>query len=196
MISDGVIDLVESGVINGSLKTLHPGKVVAGFVLGTRRLYHWVHENPALELHRTEYVKSPRVIAQNARMVAINSALQIDLTGQVCLVSIGTRFYSGAGGQFDFIYGASHAEDGLPMIGLPSTFTDRDGNMKSRIVPTLTIGAGVVTTRYHVHLVATEFGIVDLYGKSIRQRVQLLSQIAHPTFREELLRQARNLNYV
>ena len=196
LISDGIIDLVESGVIDGSLKTLHPGKIIAGFVLGTRRIYKWVHENQAVELHRTEYVNSPRVIAQNFRMTAVNSALQIDLTGQVCPDSIGTRFYSGAGGQFDFIYGSSLAEDGLPIIGLPSTFTSRDGNLKSRIVSTLTLGAGVVTTRYHVHLVATEYGIVDLFGKSIRQRVQLLCQIAHPAFRDELLCQARNLNYV
>lgn len=196
LISDGIIDLVEQGVINGSQKTLHPGKLVAGFVLGTRRIYDWVHENLAVELHRTEYVNSPLVISQNARMTAINSALQIDLTGQVCPDSIGTRFYSGAGGQFDFIYGASLAEEGLPIIGLPSTYTDREGILKSRIVPTLTLGAGVVTTRYHVHLVATEYGIVDLYGKSIRQRAQLLCQIAHPAFQDELLRQARALNYV
>lgn len=196
LISDGVIDLVEAGVIDGSRKTLHPGKLVAGFVLGTQRIYRWVDRNPLLELHRTEYVNDPRVVSQNFRMTAINSALQIDLTGQVCPDSIGPRFYSGAGGQFDFIYGASLAEDGLPIIGMPSTYTDRTGELHSRIVPTLTPGAGVVTTRYHVHLVATEYGLVDLYGKSVRQRVQLLAQIAHPAFRDELLRQARGLNYL
>jgi acetyl-CoA hydrolase len=196
LLSDGVIDLVEAGVINGTRKTLHPGKLVAGFIFGSRRLHQWVHENPLVELHRTEYVNSPLTVAQNAKMVAINSALEIDLTGQVCADSIGTRLYSGVGGQFDFIYGASLAPDGLPVIVLPSTVTARDGKIHSRIVPTLKPGAGVTLTRNHVHWVASEYGMVDLYGKTIRQRAQLLISIAHPTFRDDLIAQAHGLGYL
>jgi 4-hydroxybutyrate CoA-transferase len=195
LFSDGVIDLVEAGVINGARKTLHPNKIVAGFILGTHRLYQWVHNNPLIELHCTEYVNDPFTVAQNARMVAINSAIEVDLTGQVCADSIGPRLYSGVGGQMDFIYGASRSEGGLPVIALPSTSTLRDGSLVSRIVPMLKPGAGVVTTRNHVHFVATEYGMVDLYGMSIRQRAISLISIAHPDFREELRRHARELNY-
>ena len=196
LISDGVIDLVEGGVITGKQKTLHPGKIIAGFMIGTHRLYKWAHDNPMIELHRTEYVNNPLIIAQNTRMVAINSAIEIDLTGQVCADSIGTKFYSGVGGQLDFIYGASLSQDGIPIIALPSTTTLRDGTLVSRIVPMLKQGAGVVTTRNHIHYVATEYGIVDLYGKSIRQRTQLLISIAHPDFRDNLLYKARELHYI
>lgn len=196
LFSDGVIDLVEKGVLDGSAKTLHPGKIVAGFIIGTNRLYRWIDDNPLVELHRTEYVNNPFTIAQNRKMVAINSAIEIDLTGQVCADSIGTRFYSGVGGQMDFIYGASLAEDGLPIIALPSTTTLNNGEMVSRIVPILKPGAGVTTSRNHIHSVVTEYGMVDLYGKTIRQRASLLISIAHPAFRDDLEQQAKRLNYI
>jgi acetyl-CoA hydrolase len=196
LFSDGVIDLVEAGIINGSRKTIHTGKITAGFALGTRRLFQWIDNNPIVELHRTEYVNNPFTIAKNYRMVAINSAIEVDLTGQVCADSIGHKFYSGVGGQADFIYGASLSEGGLPIIAMPSSAIKSDGTRVSRIVPSLKPGAGVTTTRSHVHYIATEFGMVDLYGKSVRQRVQALASIAHPDFREDLLRQARELNYV
>lgn len=196
LFSDSVIDLFEAGVLTGARKTLHPGKIVAGFMIGTRRLYEWADDNPAIELHRTEYVNDPFTIAKNARMVAINSAIEVDLTGQVCADSIGPRFYSGVGGQLDFIYGASRSEGGLPIIALPSTTTLRNGQVVSRIVPMLKQGAGVVTSRNHIHYVVTEYGMVDLYGKSIRQRAQLLISIAHPQFREELRAQAKALNFI
>lgn len=191
MFSDGVIDLVEAGVLTNARKTLHPGKIIAGFILGTKRLYKWVDDNPLIELHPTEYVNDPFIIAQNERMVAINSAIEVDLTGQVCADSIGHRLFSGVGGQLDFIYGSSRAKDGVPIIALPSTAKDF-----SRIVATLKPGAGVVTTRNHVHYVVTEYGIADLYGKTIRQRAKALINIAHPKFREELTRQAKELNYI
>ncbi|MGQ9466236.1 MAG: acetyl-CoA hydrolase/transferase family protein [Anaerolineae bacterium] len=196
LFSDGVIDLVETGVITNARKTLHPGKIIAGFMLGTRRLYEWANNNPIIELRRTEYVNDPFVIAQNYRQVAINSAIEVDLTGQVCADSIGPKLYSGVGGQLDFIYGASRSEGGVPIIALPSTATMKDGTLVSRIVPTLKPGAGVVTTRYHVHYVVTEYGVADLYGKTIRQRAQALIRIAHPNFRDELTRAAKELNYL
>lgn len=196
LFSDGIIDLVESGVINGSRKTIHPGKIIAGFMLGTHRLYEWANDFPMIELHRTEYVNNPFTIAQNPRMVAMNSAIEVDLTGQVCADSIGPKFYSGVGGQLDFIYGAGLSDGGLPIIAMPSTSTLRDGTVISRIVPTLKPGAGVTTTRNHIHYVVTEYGMVDLYGKSIRQRAQLLISIAHPDFRDELKYQAKALNYI
>jgi len=196
LISDGIIDLVEAGVINCSRKTLHPGKIIAGFMLGTQRLYRWADDFPMIELHRTEYVNNPFVIAQNARMVAINSAIEIDLTGQVSADSIGTRFYSGVGGQLDFIYGAGMSDGGLPIIAMPSTTTLNNNQVISRIVPVLKEGAGVTTTRNHVHYVTTEYGMVDLYGKSIRHRARLLISVAHPDFRDQLVSQARQLNYI
>ncbi|RPI22335.1 MAG: 4-hydroxybutyrate CoA-transferase, partial [Chloroflexota bacterium] len=196
LFSDGVIDLVEAGVLTGARKTIHPGKIIAGFMLGTSRLYEWAHDNPLVELQRTEYVNSPFTVSRNARMVAINSALEVDLTGQVCADSIGPRLYSGVGGQFDFIYGASLSEGGVPIIALPSTAQSRDGTLISRITPMLKQGAGVVTTRNHVHFVATEYGMVDLFGKSVRQRTHALISIAHPAFREELEKQARTLHFV
>jgi len=195
LISDGIIDLVNQGVINCSRKTIHQGKITAGFMLGTRRLYEWANDFPMIELQRTEYVNDPFVIAKNAKMVAMNSAIEVDLTGQICSDSIGTKFYSGVGGQLDFIYGASMSEGGLPIIAVPSTTCLRDGTVISRIVPTLKKGAGVTTTRSQVHYIATEYGMVDLYGKSIRQRAQLLISIAHPDFRDGLTFKARELNY-
>lgn len=191
LFSDGVIDLVEAGVITNSKKSLHPGKIVVGFILGTKRLYDWVHNNPLCEFLRTEYINDPFIVSQNDRMVAVNSAIEIDLTGQVCADSIGTKLYSGVGGQLDFIYGASRSKGGVPIIALPSTARDF-----SRIVPTLKQGAGVVTTRNHIHYVVTEYGVVDLYGKTIQQRAQLLIDVAHPQFREELTKEAKALHYI
>jgi acetyl-CoA hydrolase len=191
-----VIDLFEAGVLTNARKTLHPGKMVAGFILGTRRLYDWVDDNPLIELHPTEYVNDPFVIAQNDRQVAINSAIEIDLTGQVCADSIGPKLYSGVGGQLDFIYGASRAHGGVPIIALPSTTTMRDGTRVSRIVSMLKQGAGVVTSRNHVRYVVTEYGIADLYGKTIRQRAYALINVAHPDFRADLKRIASELHYI
>ena len=196
MFSDGVVGLVERGVITNARKTLHPGKIVVGFVLGTQKLYSWVHDNPICDFHRQEYVNDPFVIAQNERMVAINSALEVDLTGQVCADSIGTKLYSGVGGQLDFVYGASRSKGGVPIIALPSTTTLRDGTVLSRIVNMLKQGAGVTTSRNHVHYVVTEFGVASLYGKSIRQRTQQLIAVAHPDFRKELEKQAAELHYI
>jgi 4-hydroxybutyrate CoA-transferase len=193
LFSDGVIDLVEAGVITNSRKTLHQGKITAGFVIGTRRLYDFIHDNPIIELHRTEYVNDPFVIAQNDRQVAMNAALEVDLTGQVCADSIGPKLYSGVGGQLDFIYGASRSKDGVPIIALPSTA--KRGQI-SRIVPMLKQGAGVVTTRNHVRYVVTEYGVADLYGRTIRQRAQSLIDIAAPEFRDELRYAARELCYL
>ena len=191
LFSDGVIDLVDAGVITNARKTLHRGKIVAGFMLGTRRLYQWVDDNPLIELHPTEYVNDPFVIAQNERQVAINSAIEVDLTGQVCADSLGPKLFSGIGGQLDFIYGASRSNGGVPIIALPST-----ARQFSRIVPMLKQGAGVVTGRNHVHYVVTEYGVADLYGKTIRQRARQLIQIAHPQYREELTYQAKELHYL
>lgn len=191
LFSDGVIDLVDAGVLTNAHKTLHPGKIIAGFLLGTKRLYEWVDDNPLIELHPTEYVNDPFVIAQNERMIAINSAIEVDLTGQVCADSIGTRLYSGVGGQLDFIYGASRSKGGVPIIALPSTT-----KAISRIVTTLKLGAGVVTSRNHVRFVVTEYGVADLYGKTIRQRAQQLINIAHPQFRDQLTAEAKQLHYI
>ncbi|MEJ5223473.1 MAG: acetyl-CoA hydrolase/transferase C-terminal domain-containing protein [Anaerolineales bacterium] len=196
LFSEGVIDLVEAGVLTNARKTLHPGKIVAGFILGTKRLYKWVDDNPLIEFHRTEYVNDPFVIAQNDRMVAINSAIEVDLTGQVCADSIGPKLYSGVGGQLDFIYGASRSKEGKPIIAMPSTSVMRDGTVVSKITPMLKQGAGVVTSRNHVRYVVTEYGVASLYGKTIRQRAQALISIAHPDFRADLEKQARALNYI
>jgi 4-hydroxybutyrate CoA-transferase len=193
LFSDGVIDLVNAGVITNARKTLHQGKITAGFVIGTQRLYQFIHDNPIIELHRTEYVNDPFVIAQNERQVAINSAIELDLTGQVCADSIGPKLYSGVGGQLDFIYGASRSKDGVPIIALPAT---AKGGQISRIVPMLKEGAGVVTTRNHVRYIVTEHGVADLYGKTIRQRAQALINIAAPEFRDELKRAAKELHYI
>jgi len=196
LFSDGIIDLVDRGVLTNARKTLHPGKLVAGFILGTQKLYDWADDNPLIELHRTEYINDPYVVAQNERMVAINSAIEVDLTGQVCADSIGPKLYSGVGGQLDFIYGASRSKDGVPIIAMPSITTLRDGTLVSRITPMLKPGAGVVTTRNHVRYVVTEFGVADLYGKTIRQRARQLINIAHPDFRSDLEKQASDLHYM
>lgn len=193
MFSDGVIDLVEKGIINGSEKNIHRGKIVASFVLGSRRLYDFIDNNPMCEFHPTEYINDPYLIGQHDRMVAINSALQVDLTGQVCADSLGTYFYSGIGGQVDFIRGASRSHEGKPIIALPATA--KNGNL-SRIVPTLSPGAGVVTSRGDVHYVVTEFGIANLHGKTMRERAMALIHIAHPKHREGLMEEARIRNLV
>jgi acyl-CoA hydrolase len=193
MCPDAVVPLIEAGVLTGARKTLHRGKVVAGFVLGTRRLFDFIHENPLFEFHPTAYVNDPFVVAQNENMIAINSALQVDLTGQVCADSIGTQPYSGFGGQLDFVRGAGRSKGGKPIIALPSTA--RDGTV-SRIVGVLDPGAGVVTTRSDVHYVVTEHGIAYLRGKSLRQRAQALIAIADPKFRDELHEFAVRVHYL
>lgn len=186
MFSDGVIDLVTRGVITGAKKRIHPGKLVASFVMGTHRLYDFVDDNPQVALLDVAYVNDTAVIRRNPRVTAINSAIEVDLTGQVCADSIGTRQYSGVGGQMDFIRGASLSEGGKPIIALPSV--TRRG--ETRIVPYLKQGAGVVTTRAHVHWVVTEYGVVNLYGKNLRQRARALIEIAHPDHRAALERAA------
>ncbi|NDJ55211.1 MAG: acetyl-CoA hydrolase/transferase family protein [Chloroflexi bacterium] len=193
LFSDGVIDLVEQGIINNEAKTLHTGKIIAGFVLGTRRLYDFIDNNPVVELHPTEYINDPFRIAQNDKMIAINSAIQVDLTGQVCADSFGHKFYSGVGGQVDFVRGAARSKGGKPIIALPATAKN---DSISRIVDTLTPGAGVITTRNDVHYVVTEFGVAHLYGKTIRERVTALINIAHPNFQESLTQKAHELNYL
>jgi acetyl-CoA hydrolase len=169
---------------------LHPGKIIAGFVLGTQRVYNFIDNNPIIEFHPQEYVNDPFVIAKNNKMVAINSALEVDLTGQVCADSIGTRFYSGIGGQVDFIRGASRSEGGKPIIAIPSTTKD---DTISRIVPTLKQGAGVVTSRGDVDYIVTEYGAVNLWGKTIQERAKALISIAHPKFRDELTKYAKEV---
>jgi len=183
MLSDTAIPLIESGVINGRRKTIHPQKIILGFVLGTKKLFDFVNNNPEFEFHPNRYTNDPYVIFTNHKMSAINSALQVDITGQVCADSIGTYFYSGIGGQVDFIRGASRCKGGKPIIALPAT---AKGGTLSRIVPMLDPGAGVVTSRGSVHYVVTEFGIAYLHGRTIRQRAEALIEIAHPKFREEL----------
>jgi acyl-CoA hydrolase len=183
LVGDGVIDLMESGVINGELKTLHRGKAVISIALGSQRLIDFVHDNPAFEFRPICYTNDPFVVAQNDRMVAINSALQVDLTGQVCADSLGIKPYSGFGGQVDFIRGASRSKGGVPIIALLSTA--RRGTV-SRITPMLEPGSGVVTSRADVHYVVTEHGIANLHGKTLRERAEALIAIADPQFRDEL----------
>lgn len=191
--SDGIIDLIEDGVVTNRKKTLHPGKVVASFAMGSQRLYEYIHNNPMFAFYAVDYTNDPFVIAQNEKMISINSAIEVDLTGQVCADSIGYRFYSGIGGHLDFVRGAARAKDGKPIIVLKST---RDNDRFSRIVPTLSEGAGVVTTRGDVHYIVTEWGIAYLHGKTIRERALALISIAHPKFRAELLRYAKERNYI
>jgi acyl-CoA hydrolase len=183
MVPDGVIELMERGVINGARKTLLRGKAVAAFVLGTQRLFDFIHDNPAFEFRLIQFTNDPFVVARNDRMVAINSAIQVDLTGQVCADSMGTRPYSGFGGQLDFIRGAARSKGGVPIIALPATA--KKGAV-SRIVPVLEPGAGVVTSRADVHYVVTEHGVAYLHGKSLRERAEALIRIADPSYRQEL----------
>jgi acyl-CoA hydrolase/GNAT superfamily N-acetyltransferase len=191
--SDNLIDLVEKGIITNRKKTLHNGKCIASFAMGTKKLYQYLDNNPFFEFHPVDYTNDPFVIAQNEKMVAINSAIEIDLTGQVCADSIGYKFYSGIGGQLDFVRGAARSKGGKPIIVVPSVRSDES---KSRIVPSLSEGAGVVTTRGDIHYVVTEWGIANLYGKTIRERALALISIAHPKFRAELFKKAKELNYI
>lgn len=193
MFSDWLLDLVRAGAVTNRRKSLHPGKVVASFCMGSRELYDFIDNNPMVAFHPSDYTNNPFVIAQNENMVAINTALEIDLTGQVCSDSIGHQFYSGIGGQVDFIRGAARSPGGKAIIALPSTAR---GGAVSRIVPQLSPGAGVVTTRASVRYVVTEWGYADLFGKTIRERAMALINIAHPRFRKELLDAARRLHYV
>lgn len=193
MFSDGLIDLIEAGVVNNSKKTFHPGKVLATFCIGTWRLYDYVDNNPIFEFRPVDYNSSPINIAKNDKMVAINTALQVDVTGQVCADSLGYRIYSGIGGQADFIRGAALAPHGKPIIAMPST---AENGTVSRIVPHLSQGAGVVTTRGDVHYVVTEYGVAYLHGKSLRERAIAIIQIAHPKFREQLLTETKAKKYL
>jgi len=193
MFTDSLIPLIESGVINNSKKVLNPYKTAASFIMGSKRLYEYVNQNPNVELYPSDYINDPFIIGRQPKMVAINTALEVDLTGQVCADSLGCRFYSGIGGQVDFIRGAARSPGGKPIIALPSTAR---GGTVSRIVPTLSNGAGVVTTRGDVHYVVTEYGVADLHGKCIRERALELINIAHPKFRAELLREAKKMHYV
>lgn len=188
MFSDGVIPLIEAGIINNSEKTLHRGKIIASFVIGSRKLYDFVNNNPMVEFHPTEYVNDPFIISQNQKMVTINGAIEVDLTGQVCSDSIGDMFYSGIGGQVDFVRGSARSKEGKPIIALPST--TGEGSI-SKIVPHLKDGAGVVTSRGDVHYVVTEHGVAYLHGKSVRERAMALIQIADPRFRPWLVAEAK-----
>ncbi len=188
MVSDGVMEAIEAGIITGTQKTFHPGKVIITFALGSQRLYDFVDNNPIIEAHPTDYVNHPFNVARNDNMVAINSAIEVDITGQVCSDSIGTYIFSGFGGQVDFIRGAAQSKGGKPIIALPATA--KNGEM-SRIVPYLKQGAGVVTTRGDVRYVVTEFGVAYLHGKNLHERAQALINIAHPKFRPELIREAK-----
>lgn len=188
MFSDGMIPLVEKGIITNSQKTLHRGKIVASFVMGSRKLYDFIDNNPLVEFHPTEYTNDPFIIAQNEKMISINAAIEVDLTGQVCADSLGTMFYSGIGGQVDFTRGAARSKGGKPIIALPST---AENETISRIVPHLKQGAGVVTSRGDVHYVVTEYGAAYLHGKTMRERAMALIQIAHPKFRPWLMSEAK-----
>jgi acyl-CoA hydrolase len=183
LVSDGVIPLIDAGVITGARKNFKPRKIILGFALGTRNLFDYVDNNPIFEFHPTAYTNDPALIARNDKMVAINSALQVDLTGQVCSDSIGTYFYSGIGGQVDFLRGSSRSKGGKPIIALSSTA--KNGTV-SRITLMLEPGAGVVTSRGLVRYVVTEYGVAYLHGKCVRERAKALIEIAHPKFREQL----------
>jgi acyl-CoA hydrolase/GNAT superfamily N-acetyltransferase len=193
MVTDGIIDLIESGAVTGARKTTDHGKVVTSFALGTKRLYEYIDNNPLFAFHPTEYVNDPLIIRQQNKMVAVNTALEVDLTGQVCADSIGSKFFSGVGGQVDFNRGAAKSRGGKAVIALPST---AKGGTVTRIVTHLSEGAGVVTTRAGVHYVVTEFGVAYLHGKSIQERALALISVAHPKFRADLLRQAIEAKYL
>lgn len=193
MLTEAVVPLIEAGVLNGSRKTLLPRKIVTSFCFGTRSFYDYLADNPAFEFRPTEFTNDPFQIARNERMIAISSAIEVDLTGQICADSIGGKFYSGFGGQTDFMRGAARSREGKPIIALPSV--TRDGSV-SRITPWLKTGAGVVTTRADAHYVVTEYGVASLHGKTVRERALALIHIAHPKFREELLREARERRLV
>jgi 4-hydroxybutyrate CoA-transferase len=192
MVSDGVQHLVDKGVITGRMKNVHRGKVVVTFLMGSRAFYDWVDNNPVIEMRTADYTNNPYLIAQNKKMLAINSALEVDLLGQVCADTLGPRQFSGVGGQLDFLRGARMSEDGKAIIALPST---AKANV-SRIVPTLKAGAAVTTSRNDVDYVVTEYGIASLKGKTVRARMKALIDIAHPGFREELTRKAHEVYHL
>jgi acyl-CoA hydrolase len=193
MFSDGVIDLVKAGVITNRLKAVHAGRLVVSFIMGSTRLYDFVHDNPLVEFHPCDRTNDTALIRKNDRVVAINSAIEVDLSGQVCADSMGFKMYSGIGGQMDFIRGAALSREGKPIIALPSTAA---GGKFSRIVPSIKAGAGVVTTRGHVHWVVTEYGAVNLFGMSLRERAEALISISHPDFRAELRREYAQIRHV
>ena len=193
LFTDPVLDLVESGAVTGDKKEINRGKIVSAFLMGSQRLYDFVHDNPMIEMRPVDYTNDTAVIRRFRHMVAINSAISIDLTGQVSADSIGTRFYSGVGGQMDFMRGAALAREGRAIIALPSQAA---GGSISRIAPVLAEGAGVVTSRAHVRTVVTEYGVAELFGRSVRERVAALIAIAHPEFRDDLAREARRLYHV
>lgn len=192
MFSDGIIPLVESGVINNSKKTLHPGKIVSAFTLGTRKIFDFCHDNPIIEFHPCRYTNNPFIICQNEKMVSVNSALGVDLTGQIIADSLGFNFYSGFGGQVDFVRGASRSKGGKPFIAFPATA--KDGKV-SRVMTYIPLGTGVTTSRADVHWVVTEYGAVNLHGKNVGERAKALITIAAPAFREELERFAKEKKY-
>lgn len=193
MLSDGVMRLAEAGVVNGRRKTLLTGKIVTSFIMGSRALYEWVHDNPAVEMRPSAFTNDPFQIARNDQMVAINSALAVDLSGQVAADTVRGKFFSGIGGQVDFIRGAARSRGGKPVIALPST---AKGGTVSRIQPAFEEGAGIVTSRGDIHYVVTEYGVADLWGKNINQRAHALIGIAHPDFRGELLAAARRRCFI
>lgn len=193
MFSDGVLDLIELGVITNDAKKILPGKTATSFVMGSKRLYDFVDNNPSVEFQTSDFINDPFIIAQNDKVVAINSALQIDLTGQVCADSLGTRLYSGFGGQVDFIRGAARSKGGKPIIALPSTAKD---GMVSRIMPHLSQGGGVVTSRGDVHFVVTEFGVAQLHGKNLKDRAKALIAISHPKFQSYLEEECRKISWL
>lgn len=193
--SDNVMILAKAGVITGKHKALHRGKIVGSFALGGRALFDFIHNNPLVEMHPSDYVNDPRIVAEHPNMIAINSALEVDLTGQVCADSLGEQFYSGIGGHADFMRGAALAKGGKPIIAMPSTAMTGEG-CRSRITASLTSGAGVITTRGDVHYVVTEYGVAYLHGKSLRERAMSLINIAHPDFRGELLHAAKHRHLV
>lgn len=193
MFSDGLIDLIDLGIVNGEKKTFLPNKVVASFVIGTSKVFDFIDNNPIIEFRSSKFVNDPVNIARNDKMISINSAIQVDLSGQVCSDSMGTRIFSGFGGQLDFVRGAMRSKGGVSILAFPAT-TKND--TISKIVPTLTPGSGVVTTRGDVQTIITEYGIADLYGKTLRERTKLLINIAHPNFREELEQKARECKWL
>ncbi len=193
MVSDGVMEAIESGIITCTKKNFHPGKVILTFMFGSHKLYEFSHNNPIFEAHPSDYTNHPFNVAQNDNMVAINSAIEVDITGQVCSDSIGAYIYSGFGGQVDFIRGAAHSKGGKPIIALPSTAS---GGEVSRIVPFLKEGAGVVTTRADVKYVVTEYGVAYLHGRNLQERTKALINIAHPDFRDDLIKEAKTRNLI
>lgn len=192
MFSDGILPLVESGVITGEEKKIKPGKIVSCFALGSQKLYDFINENPIVQFKEAAYTNDTSIIRQNPKVTAINSAVEVDLTGQVCAESIGSYHFSGVGGQIDYVRGAAHSEGGKPIFA----FSARTKNGKSKIVPQLKLGAAVTTTRAHVHYIATEYGVINLFGKSLKERARLLISIAHPDDRELLEKQAFEILHI